>query len=334
LLHPDSALSRLLENPGWTPFRYKAIIRYADQAPELWQQWRDIYCGLVADPETDEFLSRDDAREHALAFFKVHEDIMLAGSEVLWPERESYYQLMEMILTEGVAAFETEKQNNPQLGDDYPFRQLMEDAGSFTVEPDRLVRHPTSLQPVLMHELVDLCLYLDPSLGQTKRAKGNVSSDPDWSAAPVVAKDRRGYFYVLDTYMSQKDGPTAQCDAVADLVITWGVTKIALETNNFQSLLLNNLKQAVARRMLEVEHPWPIQWYEVNNTRNKILRIMTLEPMVAHKWLWFCTRLHPEATRQLREFRPLPDAGHDDFPDAVEGAVRVLRGMLKPSDSH
>lgn len=38
---------------------------------------------------------------------------MLKGTEVLWPERENYYQLMEMRLADRQSSFDSEKQNEP-----------------------------------------------------------------------------------------------------------------------------------------------------------------------------------------------------------------------------
>lgn len=317
ILHPESALNRLLANPGWTPSRYKSVIRYADQAPELWQQWRSIYIGEVE--EGEELPDRDDARMAAKAFFEVHQELMLAGSKVLWPEGEPYYDLMEMILVEGVEAFETEKQNNPFIAERYPFD--MENAGYFTIEPDRLIRHGIGLAPVLLSDLIDIAAFWDPALGGKE-------GDPDWSACVIVAKDRRGFFYVLDAYISQHEEPDIQVKGVAEMLVKWKVPKIALETNNFQSLLVSDLREEMAQRFLEEQEHWALNWYNVKNVRNKVLRIMTLQPYVSNRWLWFNTKLHPEAKRQMKFFRPLPDAGKDDFPDATEGALRCLRGLL------
>ena len=66
----------------------------------------------------------------------------------------------------------------------------------------------------------------------------------------------------------------------------------------------------------------------VKNLTSKALRISTLVPLISRRQLWFAQDLPPETMRQMREYRPLRDAGHDDFPDAVEGAIRLLRGLF------
>lgn len=317
VLHQESALQRLLENPGWAPKKYQAVVRYADQAPELWQHWRELYIGLTY--EGEELPARDEARDAAWTFFKEHEDQMMAGAEVLWPEGESYYDLMEMILVEGNEAFQLEKQNNPIIKERYPFN--MDEAGYFTIEPDRLIRHRRGLAPVLLSDIVDMAAYYDPALGGKE-------GEPDWAACAILGKDRRGFFYVLDAYMAQRHGTTEQVAAVADLILKWKVPKVAMEVNNFQSLLVSNLREAMARIQLATGEAWGVQWYRVNNVRNKVLRIMTLEPYVTNLWLWFNTNLPTEAMRQFRFFIPMRDAGKDDFPDSVEGGLRVLRGLI------
>jgi len=65
----------------------------------------------------------------------------------------------------------------------------------------------------------------------------------------------------------------------------------------------------------------------VTNMRAKPVRISTLQPLVARRHLQFNEALPREFIRQFAEFRPLRDAGHDDCPDAVEGAVRLIRGI-------
>src|SRR5207302_9130749 len=105
VLHPQSLLAGLLENPGFASIKYQAVQQFATvSAIPLWQEWRDIFLAL-GNPT-----HQDDAR----AFFEAHATEMLKGTKVLWPERESYYDLMVMRIVEGESAFWLEKMNEPR----------------------------------------------------------------------------------------------------------------------------------------------------------------------------------------------------------------------------
>lgn len=314
ILHPQSALAQVLENPGWNPFRYRSVLQWADQAPELWQDWRDLY--------TRSDIPRDEARAEALAFFKAHEQTMLAGHEVLWPEEQPYYLLMEMILTDGQTAFEYEQQNNPIVPEMNPF--TMDTAGYFTLTPSQLLKQGSA--PIYLTDLVDLVAFWDPALGAR-------SGDPDYSCCVILGEDRYGYQYVLDCYLSNRDGIEQQLPQVAELLWRWQPSRVGIESNNFQSLLPGQLRQALAQVAVETTVDWSGRLLAVANIRNKVLRIMTLQPSVANRWLWFNARLPGEFLRQFREFIPVPDAGKDDAPDAVEGAVRVMKLLLSQRDA-
>lgn len=89
LLHYDSLLAHTLTNTGYKSIKYKAVLSFS-QADELWKEWEDIY--------TD--LSNDSHAEDAKAFFEAHKAEMLKGTEVLWEEKLSYYDLMKMRIDE------------------------------------------------------------------------------------------------------------------------------------------------------------------------------------------------------------------------------------------
>ena len=101
VLHHDSLLAHLLENPAYRAFRWQAVERFSPSP--LWDTWRKLYTDLS-----------DDRRERtALRFFRTHRKEMLAGTRVLWPRKHSYYELMCMLVSEGEGAFFRERQNQP-----------------------------------------------------------------------------------------------------------------------------------------------------------------------------------------------------------------------------
>jgi hypothetical protein len=323
ILHEKSLLARLLETPGWRGRKYQAVLRWADEAPHLWAEWRERFCRADR--------PRDQAAAEARAFFEAHRDAMLAGHDVLWPEREPYYDLMVMLVMEGETAFATEKQNEPSDIGDRPFR--LEDAAYVTLIPEGLQRADGSI--LLWHELTDYAAYWDPALGLRDGAEG----EPDYSCCVVGAKDTHGFFYVLDTYLSNTDPPDVQCLAVARLLYQWQVPKIGVETIAFASLLVPDLKEAMAQVLLEAGEPagsvTMAQILEVRTQRNKELRIATLVPVVNNRWLAFTADLPGEFFRQFRVWAAIPESDADDACDATEGLIRTLKGLFdKKAQTH
>ena len=307
VLDSDSLISRLLENPGFTGQRYQAVQSFADaSAIPLWQEWRAIFLDL------DNPAHQADAR----AFFDAHREVMLQGTQVLWEARESYYDLMVMRLVEGETAFRLEKQNDATHTDQFLFDLTR--AGFCTIVPEGLQRRDGRL--VLWQDLVEVVAFWDPAIGQ--------GDYPDWSSCALLCQDSLGYQYAVDAYLSQGHSPEAQVTGVAELVLRWGVTRLGFEANLFQSLLKSDVEQALAQQAAAMGGvPVPLL-IPVTNTRNKMLRISTLQTPVTHRHLWFSDALPAEALRQLERFRPVEGADKDDYPDSLEGAVRVAKHLV------
>lgn len=106
VLHYDSLLSRLLNNPLWRSRRFQAVIDWPDNMA-LWDRWEEVLLheGLDA----------------AMAFYGAQQIQMDAGSRVSWPAARPLVQLMVIRARDGHAAFDSEYQNDPVSGDDAPF---------------------------------------------------------------------------------------------------------------------------------------------------------------------------------------------------------------------
>lgn len=309
LLHNDSLLAKLLTNPGYRSRRYQAVLSFANpSAIPLWQQWRETFIAL--DNPTHE--------EDARAFFEAHQDAMLAGSAVLWPERYDYYRLMVERLVDGDASFFKERQNLPQRSGETLF--AMEQAAYCTLVPDGLLRADGT--PVAWTDIVEAVAFWDPTPDKTD-VQGS-----DFASCAVVLRDRAGYCYAVDAYLAQESTTSKQIAGVVDLLWRWQIPIIGLEANGFQSLLASDLRAAIAQRAHEAGVPWPVDIWPVTNLTNKILRIKSLEPLVTNGWLQFARTLPSEALRQLADFLPVPGAGKVDYPDSLEGALRVTRRLL------
>lgn len=293
LLHYDSLLAKTLANPAYRSIKYKAVIRFS-QADDLWQQWETIF--------TD--LSNDDREADALAFFQAHKTAMLEGTQVLWEEKLSYYDLMVMRVSEGEASFNSEEQNEPINPDDCLF---MEEWFDYYNEAEVNFGDPA----------FDFFGFIDPSLGKTKRS--------DFSAIVTLAKHKgSGYMYVVDADIERRHPDRIIADVLAKerwlrASFGHGYRKLGAETNQFQWFLKEELAKASAKAGLYL----PIE--EVQQTSDKVMRIQTLQPDVKNKYIKF-NRRHKRLLEQLTQF---PMGAHDDGPDALEGARSIAKKVKR-----
>jgi len=302
-LHPDALLPTLLTLPGWQGYKYQAVISFAENQA-LWQDWRQIY--------TD--LSNPKRQADAQAFYEANQSEMLAGTQVLWPEAESYLQLMQMIVNEGQASFQSEKQNDPFD----PDRQLFH---MHLAKRFRVVMGEGQIESIewldgsgkMIHraQLSEIVAFHDPALGK----KPGQTSEPDYAAIVVVASDTNGYLYCLDAYI-EKDPLSRQIERAFQLYEKWHFDRLYLEENGFQYLLkgpyteMNNLQTNTYIHVIGVEQH-----------ENKFKRISTLEPEITNGYLLFADTLNPRMIEQLSLF----PTSYDDGPDALEGAVSQLK---------
>ena len=293
LLHYDSLLAKTLTNPAYRSIKYKAVIQFS-QADDLWQQWESIF--------TD--LANDDREADALAFFQAHKAAMLEGTQVLWEEKLSYYDLMVMRVSEGEASFNSEEQNEPINPDDCLF---MEEWFEYYNEAEINFRDP----------VFDFFGFIDPSMGKTKRS--------DFSAIVTLAKHRSsGYMYVVDADIERRHPDRIIADVLAKerwlrASFGHGYRKLGAETNQFQWFLKEELAKASAKAGLYL----PIE--EVQQTSDKVMRIQTLQPDVKNKYIKF-NRRHKRLLEQLTQF---PMGAHDDGPDALEGARSIAKRVKR-----
>lgn len=293
LLHYDSLLAKTLTNPAYRSIKYKAVIQFS-QADDLWQQWETIF--------TD--LSNDDRESEALAFFQAHKEAMLEGTQVLWEEKLSYYDLMVMRVSEGEASFNSEEQNEPINPDDCLF---MEEWLDYYNEAEVNFGDPA----------FDFFGFIDPSLGKTKRS--------DFSAIVTLAKHKgSGYMYVVDADIERRHPDRIIADVLAKerwlrASFGHGYRKLGAETNQFQWFLKEELAKASAKAGLYL----PIE--EVQQTSDKVMRIQTLQPDVKNKYIKF-NRRHKRLLEQLTQF---PMGAHDDGPDALEGARSIAKRVKR-----
>lgn len=268
ILHYDSVLARTLKKPQWHGRTFRAVEKMPDDLA-LWDIWERFYKTPSVGPEK------------ARAFYEQHRQRMDAGAVVSWPDFRPLYTLM-CKRAEDRAAFDSEQQNDPLVGDAAPFAEAMQ----FWSE----------LPPGLI--FFGAC---DPSLG-----KAGAGRDP--SALLVGGLEReRMRLYVVAADIKKRHPDRIIQDLIA-LQRQWHCVLWAVEAVQFQEFFAEVLVREAARQGL----PLPVS--PVKNCTDKNLRIESLHP-------YFCQGrilLRPDQRALVDQLRHFPLADHDDGPDALE----------------
>lgn len=310
LLHPEALPARLGERPEVKMVKFASIIAEA-RNQSLWNRWREILFDL----------NNPDRAEDARRFYDERREAMDLGAEVLWKQKESYYDLQLMRASRGEASFNKEKQNEPQDDDAtcFPMRRLRKFSlvdGRLTIEPGS-GDEPDGQPPEIRLDELQIYGFLDPATGKAPTAR---KAGGDFAAIVTVGVDAVGYIYVLGAWL-ERAGPSAQIDQIFDLHEQWGYAEFAIEANAFQKQMLEPIDDERARRRRGRKR-WDVEVRGVVHRTNKRMRILGLEPLVRNGWLLFRDELDEEFGRQLSDF---PMGAHDDAPDALQGAVALAR---------
>lgn len=141
---------------------------------ELWDEWEEIYTNLLDEKHED----------HAQKFFDEHRKEMLEGTEILWEDKLSYYDLMEIRVTEGEASFNSELQNDPIDPESATFNEEWFDY----YEPEQVDFKSSNFIFVGAN---------DPSLGKNKKS--------DTSGIIALALDlATGYMYAAEASIEKR----------------------------------------------------------------------------------------------------------------------------------
>jgi len=282
--------------PGWKRLPFKSVIAWPNRM-DLWDKWESIL--------NDNSRSQATAESAAKLFYIVNEVEMTQGSEVLWPELESLYDLMFQRASEGHQSFESEKQNNP-------------------IDPSKCEWSPSNFEGDDIYfdewpeDTVVKVMALDPSKG--KKDKGG-----DYQAHIQLAVDSKGILYVDADLKHQ---PIKEM--VAAFVETGRLFQpdvAVCEMEQFQELLLPEIEEAAAGRKLLM----PVEGIDTEKVP-KTMRIRRLSPYITRRRIKYRRRSAgiPILLRHMSDF---PNGDYDDGPDALEMAVRRATELLADSDT-
>ena len=256
LLHYDSLLAQILDGrtmPGWITRKYQAVLSWSENE-NLWQKWQAIY---THQSQYDGKAGPDAAK----AFYQANTEKMLEGTQVLWPQREDYYQLMELRLCEGQASFDSEKQNEPVDPVSCFFN-----ANNFKYWDDEY----SSVDELLIKLGGDAKIYgaCDPSLGMQGKNR-------DFTAIVTLLLHKpTGHLYVLDADISKRK-PNETIETIIEYHRIRKFNRFAIETNQFQDFLANELKRISTQQCVNV----PVK--DIKHTSDKMGRIQSLESLIS-----------------------------------------------------
>jgi hypothetical protein len=288
-LHREAIVCQLDKQPGWESKTWKSMIQWPSRM-DLWNQWSDIWRNWD-DPNR---------QEAAKKFFDDHPE--MNDGQVLWPQNESLYTLMLLRLSEGEAAFESEKQNNPY-------------DPAMAAWPPEYFNWPGIWWQKLPEDITGSVVSLDPSLGRD-------SQTGDRWAITTMAQNTGGVLFT-DTIAGRGGGVddmlTKTCIACRDT----NAEALTIETMCFQELLKEPLKRIAAQ--LDIRLPRIIEDRDVTN---KEVRIHRLGPSLSQRKMRF-RRNSPGIAIFLSEGADFANGATDDCLDSAEKAHRFF---VKPKN--
>jgi predicted phage terminase large subunit-like protein len=306
VLNEEALMETLQTAPGWNSIKYKSIINWPTNQ-HLWDQWEAIYRNI----------DNDNNLEDAKQFYIDNQEAMDEGVEVLWPEGEPFYQLMEYKIQYGEASLYSEKQNDPfdptkQIFDPSKvkrFRIVWPESDEWPVGVPRdgfLIRHNDNDVEWYSKDL-KIVAFHDPALVD---AKTN-----DYTAIVVTAQAPSKRIYVLEAFVDRVKYDKQILKAY-ELYERYNYDKLYLETNGFQELLKPLFKAE------EEQQGYKLKIEGVKQHKNKEHRISTMQPYFSNEWVLFNQDISHLLTDQLRQF---PTGDHDDAPDALQGCISRLK---------
>jgi predicted phage terminase large subunit-like protein len=214
----------------------------------------------------------------------------------LWPDKFPLEVLHKQREQMGTAAFNQEKQNVPDSDD-----SLFASENIVYYQPEEL-----------FEKSLVIGSWFDPSI-----ESGSVH---DFKAIITVGySPEEACYYVLDAYIKR-----ATLDAA--LMANFTIAKLyqplimAVESNLFQRLLLREFD----RMAKDLGQVLPLRG--VINSLNKEVRVAGLSPLVERGKIKFRAG-HSDQDLLVEQLTGFPDLPHDDGPDALEGAIRVVNSL-------
>lgn len=299
-LHRDCLLLNCLRTPGFRTYRVNGVpsaFKAIVEWPtrmDLWDQWEAIYYDV----------DKHDHDKRARTFYKDHREEMDLGAVMLWPDREPLYAMMKLRAELGHQAFESEKQGNPINPEtcEWPEEYFVGEDLWFDNWPKVELK----------------VIALDPSKG--KNAKRG-----DYSSFALVGLDANGHYW-CDLNMDRRSTDRIVSDGV-ELYRRFRPLRLGVEANSFQELLVEDLLNEATTRDIEMDME------PITNKVKKEVRIRRLSPLLAKRRMHF-RRGSKGATLCMQQMKDFPNGDHDDGPDSLEMAVRMIADEISTNENY
>ncbi|MBI5815897.1 MAG: phage terminase large subunit [Nitrospinae bacterium] len=238
---------------------------------------------------------KQEGSEAPLYVTRIYRAITIEG-EPLFPSRFTLDYLIDIRTQIGSRAFNAEYMNDPK-----------DDEGAFREEWIREAREDGAA-------IEAIAIYTDPSIGETKKN--------DYKA--TVAVGSAGATARVLMARIRKESLSASINGVFDIyealraLYPHASIDVGFESNGFQKLLKRDYEEIEKERGVRL----PLRMIE--NHSNKEARIESLSPLIESGKLLFTRNQTDQETliEQLVYFGS--STVHDDGPDALEAAVRIL----------
>lgn len=230
----------------------------------------------------------------------------ITGNESLWPERWPLAGLLEMRTTIGSVAFEKEYQNNPIDDDNAMFRE------------EWIKRyHPEEMNG---RHLVG-AMFIDPSAKEQTRH--------DFKAIITVGRDRSEMKdFVLNAWI-RNASIDALLHATFRIFIQYRniIKVVGLEANGFQALLERDYER------LAKEYGFYLPLRRIEHKTAKSDRIERLSSPIERGRVLFRREAQDDTDKLIEQLLYYPNPTmHDDGPDALEGAIRLIDNQSGHAD--
>lgn len=286
LVHGQGLLPHVLQRSDFDGRIYSAIVSEPDRK-DMWEHIDK----LLRDTENPQ-------REfEADKYYYENKEEMDRGSQTLWNERFTYYELMKIKVNVGSKAFASEYLNKPSDDDSCIFKR------------DYFVFYD---EHKINYRNLEIYSFWDIAIGKNKRA--------DYNAIVTIGRDKfTGVIYVLDAWADKI--PMHKALEVAEKKIRqWKPKVFGVETVQAQFDMFRQLKERCMKEGLYSTRILPF-----NPKGRKEERIEQLEPLVENGYLRF-NKGHRLLLEMLELF---PAHDNDDLPDALASAVEIAGKQRK-----